>query len=223
MIGGSRPSTSPAGQPNIRSAAGFHSRTLRSVENATIASAALSMTAHAVASTRFCPVACCRPTTSWCHPGTFLARHCINAQRTRQTRPGSPDEQDSTSNAVPLAVASRHRPEAGFCSRAPPPAALIVHCWAPVVLQDSRSTGEPLAVPEPGMSRHLPEKRSVPSGCTVQFCAACPLHDAMTTGLPSAVLAPWSFRHMPGTSDTTGPAGRVHFWLTLPLQEEIHA
>jgi hypothetical protein len=33
------------------------------------------MTAHAVASTRFCPVACSRLTTSWCHPGTILARH----------------------------------------------------------------------------------------------------------------------------------------------------
>ena len=67
MIGGSRPSTSAAGQPNIRSAAGFHSSTERSVLNATIASAALSTTARAVASTRFCPVCWSRATTSWCH------------------------------------------------------------------------------------------------------------------------------------------------------------
>ncbi len=52
MIGGSRPTISGAVQPNIRSAAGFHSSTVRSVPNATIASAAHSMTARAVASTR---------------------------------------------------------------------------------------------------------------------------------------------------------------------------
>ena len=52
MVGGSRPITSSAAQPNIRSAAGFQSMTVRSVPKATIASAALSMTARAVASTR---------------------------------------------------------------------------------------------------------------------------------------------------------------------------
>ncbi len=52
MVGGSWPMTSPADQPNMRSAAGFHSMTVRSVLNATMASAADSMTARAVASTR---------------------------------------------------------------------------------------------------------------------------------------------------------------------------
>jgi hypothetical protein len=44
--------TSVAAQPNIRSAAGFQSMTVRSVLNATIASAAHSITARAVASVR---------------------------------------------------------------------------------------------------------------------------------------------------------------------------
>ncbi len=52
MICGSRPTTSVAAQPNIRSAAGFQSITVRSVLNATIASAAHSITARAVASVR---------------------------------------------------------------------------------------------------------------------------------------------------------------------------
>jgi hypothetical protein len=52
MICGSRPTTSDVVQPNIRSAAGFHSITVRSIPNATIASAAHSMTVLAVASAR---------------------------------------------------------------------------------------------------------------------------------------------------------------------------
>ena len=59
MIGGSVPRTSFAFQPNMRSAAGFQSKTVRSVPNATIASAALSTTARAVASTRACPATAC--------------------------------------------------------------------------------------------------------------------------------------------------------------------
>jgi hypothetical protein len=47
IIAGSVPSTSLAAQPNMRSAAGFHSSTLRSVPNATIASAALATTCSA--------------------------------------------------------------------------------------------------------------------------------------------------------------------------------
>ena len=52
--GGSRPMTSAALQPNMRSAAGFHSRTVPSVSNATMASGAESITARAVAPTRIC-------------------------------------------------------------------------------------------------------------------------------------------------------------------------
>jgi hypothetical protein len=51
-MGSARPITSSAAQPNIRSAAGFHSITFLSVLNATMASAADSMTARAVASIR---------------------------------------------------------------------------------------------------------------------------------------------------------------------------
>ena len=55
-----------------------------------------------------------------------------NAQRTRQTCPGSPDAHDATTAAVPLPVASpgseRHSPDAGFTIWDPPPAALIRHC-----------------------------------------------------------------------------------------------
>src|SRR5579875_357443 len=74
MIGGSRPSTSAALQPNIRSAAGFHSITVRSVPNATIASAALSITARAVASTRSPP-----PADPSCAPrrGYLLCHHAF--------------------------------------------------------------------------------------------------------------------------------------------------
>ena len=68
MIGGSSPITSAAVQPNIRSAAGFHSMTVRSVLNATIASAAHSITARAVASVRPLIVpACSAVTWTSCH------------------------------------------------------------------------------------------------------------------------------------------------------------
>jgi hypothetical protein len=50
MFGGSRPTISSLVQPNIRSAAGFQSITVRSVSKAIIASAALMMTARAIAS-----------------------------------------------------------------------------------------------------------------------------------------------------------------------------
>ena len=70
MIGGSRPITSAAAQPNIRSAAGFHSITVRSVPNATIASAAHSMTARAITSERPLIVpACSAVTRTSCHAG----------------------------------------------------------------------------------------------------------------------------------------------------------
>jgi len=52
MICGSSPTTSGAVQPNIRSAAGFHSITVWSVPKATIASGAHSITARAVTSVR---------------------------------------------------------------------------------------------------------------------------------------------------------------------------
>ena len=52
MNASSSPTTSEAFQPNRRSAAGFHSVTVRSMPKATIASAAHSMTARAVASIR---------------------------------------------------------------------------------------------------------------------------------------------------------------------------
>ena len=48
--GGSSPMTSDAVQPNIRSAAGFHTVTVRSAPIAMIASAACSMTARAMGS-----------------------------------------------------------------------------------------------------------------------------------------------------------------------------
>src|SRR6266536_2834620 len=57
MISGGRPTASSAVHPNSRSAAGFHSSTLRSAPNAMIASAADSMTARAVASSRSPPPA----------------------------------------------------------------------------------------------------------------------------------------------------------------------
>jgi hypothetical protein len=63
MIGGSRPTTSAAVQPNIRSAAGFHSITVWSVPNATIASAAHSITVRAVASVRLLIVPACSAVT----------------------------------------------------------------------------------------------------------------------------------------------------------------
>src|SRR5512135_57399 len=81
----------------------------------------------------------------------------------------------------------------------------------------------PLAVPELGMSRHLPASRTVPSGFTVHCCAACPSQVHITTGLPFAVLSLLSSTHRPGISDTTGPAGSVHFWLALPLHDEIQS
>ncbi len=56
MIGGLRPTTSGAAQPNIRSAAGFHSSTVWSMPKATIAFAAHSMTARAVSPARYSPV-----------------------------------------------------------------------------------------------------------------------------------------------------------------------
>ena len=52
MNASSRPTTSDAFQPNMRSAAGFQSVTVRSAPKAMIASAAHSMTARAVASIR---------------------------------------------------------------------------------------------------------------------------------------------------------------------------
>ncbi len=68
MICGSRPTTSAAAQPNIRSAAGFQSITVRSVLKATIASAAHSITARAVASVRLPIVPACPSVTSTsCH------------------------------------------------------------------------------------------------------------------------------------------------------------
>src|SRR5215469_6429658 len=79
MIGGSVPTTSSAVQPNIRSAAGFQSRTVRSVPNATIASAALSTTARAVASTRS------RPATARCCV-TASSCHCLAGQSQQGTR-----------------------------------------------------------------------------------------------------------------------------------------
>ena len=63
MICGSWPTTSAAAQPNIRSAAGFHSITVRSVPNATIASAAHSITARAIASVRLLIVPACSAVT----------------------------------------------------------------------------------------------------------------------------------------------------------------
>ena len=148
MIGGSRPSTSAAVQPNIRSAAGFHSRTVRSVPNATIASAAHSITARAVASTRFCPVACCRPTTSWCHPGTFLARHSADAQRTRQPRMADP-------------LASPRPPRTANTPPPQPPPRVPARCG----VQDPQADNGPFSPGRPIASqRQWPQSLYVPRG-----------------------------------------------------------
>ena len=106
----------------------------------------------------------------------------------------------------------------------PPLAALIRHCCAALPLQVDRSSAVPLADPcraRPGTYRRTAR---VPSGWTVQFCAACPPHAEVTTGFPAAVLATLvRSGRCPGPRDTTGPAGSVHFWLAWPLHAEIQA
>ena len=87
MICGSAPITSASVQPNIRSAAGFHSNTVRSVPNATIASAAHSITARAITSERPLIVpACSAVTRISCHAGPPAVEKNTPGRRVRPNK-----------------------------------------------------------------------------------------------------------------------------------------
>src|SRR5207245_9452744 len=168
------------------------------------------------------------PASSWlcyfCAQPASELRRCADHE-TRQAWPGSAAEQVVTCSCVPSALASagsaRHRPEFGFVSIAPAPPGMRCHNCPGLPSQECRSTDVPMLTPDPLTSRHLPCTVTVPSACTSQACAAEPSQVRMSTAVPSAVWLPLSSRHLPGMRDAAGPAGSVHAWFRLPVQDQI--
>src|SRR5579859_8028811 len=95
------------------------------------------------------------------------------------------------------------------------------HCWLVPPLQSHRSSWVPLAVLEPGSSRHLPE-----AGLTRVPLLAChcwlapPLQAHSSISVPLAVPAPVMSMHLPNTCSVPSEA-TVHCWLAPPLQSHI--
>src|SRR5271155_3903093 len=96
----------------------------------------------------------------------------------------------------------------------------MVHFWLVPPLQVHRSSWVPLAVLEPGSSRHLPEAGLTSSPLLACHCwLAPPLHCHSSIKVPLAVLAPVMSRHLPKTC-TFPLDATVHDWLAPPSQSQ---
>src|SRR6185312_17349028 len=95
------------------------------------------------------------------------------------------------------------------------------HCWLPPPLQAHRSSWVPLAVLEPGSSRHLPEAGLTSWPLLARHCwLAPPLQVHSSMRVPLAVLAPVMSMHLPRTC-TVPLDSTVQAWLAPPLQSQI--